>query len=404
MLSLKIVRGAENAQGVRAAVHVPPEQARFVVGRDPSCDWPIPDKQLALSARHCEIVRIEGRQVLRDTSTNGTFLNNSRERLPADHVLRHGDLVKIGNYVIEVAVVPDAQAGPAAARPAAQAAPPAPRRGGDPAAMVGSDWERASSVSRGAAVPADVKTGLTRISKPPTKEALQEMLAAAPPVEVAVPPGAAADTGDAPAREAVRRAPPGTADVLQRIAGGLGVPLEALGTADPGVAADRVARLLRMTVLALHRQLGLQARQLDKLGCRLPAAAAQSEAASFRSAAGPDAALAALLGAGDDGVAVLVQANKELGLHSARLAAAFEAAGKRLCEQLAPAAVERLAEGADDAVRLWKIYSSLWTSLGIGVGKPWSEGYADAAASYLAAAYDDPKLVVDSMVTDKPAG
>ncbi|MCL4699360.1 MAG: FHA domain-containing protein, partial [Burkholderiaceae bacterium] len=138
MLSLKIVRGAENADGVRPIVNIPPDQARFVVGRDPACDWPIADRQLALSARHCEIVRVEGRQVLRDTSTNGTFVNDARERLPADHVLRHGDRLRLGSYVVEVSVVSDVAAAGAAA-PAATSAPVAPRRGGDPAAMAGAD-------------------------------------------------------------------------------------------------------------------------------------------------------------------------------------------------------------------------------------------------------------------------
>ena len=112
MLSLKLVSGAENAEKVQLVANVPPAAERFIIGRDPKCDWPIADRLRALSARHCEIVRIEGRHVLRDTSTNGTSVNGARERLPADHLLRHGDRIHLGSYVIEVSVVPDAAATP----------------------------------------------------------------------------------------------------------------------------------------------------------------------------------------------------------------------------------------------------------------------------------------------------
>ncbi len=398
MLSLKLVRGAENADGVRQEALVPPDQPRFVIGRDPACDWPIADKQLALSARHCEILRIEGRMVLRDLSTNGTFVNSARERLPADHVLRHGDRIALGSYRIEVSVVPDAAL--PAAKPVAQVAPVAARRGGDPAAMVGADWEKAASpAARSSAGGADVKTGFTRISKPTPREALEVPPTSAPPRSEPGPDGAPRE----PAREPVRRAPPGTTDVIQRICGGLGIPAEALGTSDPAVAAERVARLLRVAVLALHRQMSAQARQLGDLGSRAPQAWARSEAARLRSAPGPLEAVAALMGAGDEAEATLVRAHSELGQHTQRLLSAFGAAGRRLGDRLAPANFEPAAESADDAARLWKIYGSLWTALGLGIGKSWTAGFDEAILAYLAAAYDDPQLS-DKGVAGKAGG
>lgn len=400
MLSLKLIGGAEHAEGVRPVVNVPPEAAKFVIGRDPACDWPIADRQLALSARHCEIVRIEGRQVLRDTSTNGTFLNGSRERLPADHVLRHGDRIVLGGYQVEVSVVPDSLG--SGARAAAPVAAAPARRGGDPAAMVGADWQQAPL--RAGYASADAKTGLTRINKPPPKAVLDEIrgaggaasaapaTAGAAPAAGALAPNHAAVAVAAPPREAVRRAPPGTTDVLQRLAGGLGVPVEALGSSEPAVAAERVARLLRVAVLALHRQLAAQARQLRELGSRTQVGLAKSEATRLRMAPGPEEALAALLGAGDEAEATLVRAQGELGQHMQRVVLALAAAGERLGDQLAPASIERMGQGADDPARLWKIYGSFWTALGVGVGKPWQEGLAEALATYVGAAYDDPKL------------
>ncbi len=390
MLSLKMVRGIENADGVRPVVHIPPDQARFVIGRDPACDWCIADKQLALSARHCEVVLIEGRHVLRDTSTNGTFLNGSPQRLPADHVLRHGDRIALGSYRVEVSVVPDAPS--VTSKPAAASPAPVLRRGGDPAAMVGSDWERA--VAHSGAPAADVKTGFTRISKPPPKEVVDQVLAAGPRVESPV-----ATESPTPAREAVYRAPPGSQDILQRLAGGLNVPVEALGTTDPAVAAERVAKLLRRAVLALHKQLSDQAQQLNGMGSRAPLSIARSEAAPIRMAPGPDAAVATLLAARSDADAMIMMAVKELGQHSQRLLAAFAAANVRLADQLAPAAMERTVGGSDDPARLWKYYSTVWTALGTGVGKPWSEGFGATAAAYLAAAYDE--KLADATAADK---
>ncbi|MBL8289581.1 MAG: FHA domain-containing protein [Rubrivivax sp.] len=384
MLSLKIVSGLENAEKVQPVANVPPGAMRFVIGRDPKCDWPILDRQLALSARHCEIVRIEGRHVLRDTSTNGTSVNGARERLPAEHLLRHGDRIHLGNYVIEVSVVPDAAAAPAAAAVAAAAAP---RRGGDPAAMVGANWERAAV--RSDAYGADMKTGMTRISKPPPRQHGGEpQLVVTPPRSE---PGAEPPRGAAVApREGAWRAPPGTPDILQRLAGGLGVPPQALGASDPALAAERVARLLRLSVLALVHQMDQQGRQLQAIGSGAAREFSHSEAAALRTAQGPEEAITALLAAGPQAEAVLMRAHGEVNKHAPRLLEAFAAASARLGEQLAPAALERSVGTADDAQRLWRHYSSLWTALGIGVGKGWTEAYAAAAASYLAEAYDKP--------------
>lgn len=397
MLSLRLVSGSENAEKVQLVANVPPKAACFVIGRDPKCDWPIADRQLALSARHCEIVYIEGRHVLRDTSTNGTAVNGARTRLPADHLLRHGDRIHLGSYVIEVSVVPDAAVASARAAPAAGAA--APRRGGDPAAMVGADWERADvrSDSRGP----DMKTGMTRISKPPPRHSGEPPAQAAAPrsePKTEPPEGATA----APPREGAWRAPPGTPDVLQRLAGGLGVPPQALGTTDPALAAERVARLLRLSVLALVHHMEQQGRQLESLGSSAAHALASSEAARLRTAQGPEEAITALLAAGPQAEAVLLRAHGEVNKHAQRLLAAFTAATARLGEQLAPPALERSAGAADDAARLWRIYSALWTSLGIGVGKTWAEAHAQAASSYLAAAYDELQRA-DRPVADKAA-
>lgn len=380
MLLLKLVRGAERASGVQPLVQVPARQPRFVIGRDPKCDWPINDRELALSARHCEIVVARGQMVLRDLSTNGTFVNGSRKRLAGEHVLEHGDHIGIGNYLIEVAHVADTTEPPP---------PPVPRtrlvaRGGDPAAMAGSDWQHADAAL---ATPSlEMHSGFTRISKPwldTSAEAQSSVFATVPNVR---PPGFE-ETG---ASEAAPLPPPDLpADALRHLAAGLGVAPELLGQGSPAEVAHRVGRLLRVAVFALHHQLALQSRQMRELGSRAAAALAGSPAAKLRLAPGPQDAVAALLGAGSDGEAALVRAHGELGQHTQRILAAFETTCQRLGEQLDPAALEQLLQGADDPARLWLTYASLWKAMGLGEQKTWPEGFVDAAFTHLATAYDE---------------
>lgn len=376
MFLLKLVRGAERASGVQPLVQVPSAMKRFVIGRDPKCDWPILDRELALSARHCEIVLVNGQQVLRDLSTNGTFMNGSRKRLAGDHVLRHGDRIGLGNYLVEVSVVSDTEEAP---QPTV-ARTRMPKRGGDPAAMVGTDWQRIEGL--GAAPSLEMNSGFTRISKPwlDTSSEHSSVFATVPNVR----PGFE-DTG---VSEIAPLAGP-DGDFLRALAAGLGVPPDALAS-QPGVeTAHRVGRLLRVAMFALHHQLSLQSRQMRELGSRGTAALAGSPAARLRLANGPQEAVSALLASGQEGEAMLVRAHGELGQHTQRILAAFEATCQRLAEQLDPATVEQLAQGADDPARLWLTYGGLWKAMGLAEEKSWPQGFVDAAFTHLATAYDE---------------
>ena len=102
MLNLKLIRGNELAEGVAAEMRLPQEFKRFSIGRDPGNQWPIPDRTRAISARHCEIVATPSGPALRDVSTNGTFVNGGAVRLAGDHLLRDGDQIQMGPFVIEV--------------------------------------------------------------------------------------------------------------------------------------------------------------------------------------------------------------------------------------------------------------------------------------------------------------
>ncbi len=140
MWSLKVIKGAELADKLVPEVRLPEPLTRFLIGRDPGNAWPIVDRTLAISARHCEIVATAHGPALRDLSTNGTFVNDAPTRMEGDFVLRDGDRFELGPFLIAVSG-PPMPPRPAVVNPPAAALPPrspgvmetAPRRGGDPA-------------------------------------------------------------------------------------------------------------------------------------------------------------------------------------------------------------------------------------------------------------------------------
>ncbi|HYA73227.1 MAG TPA: FHA domain-containing protein, partial [Roseiarcus sp.] len=91
------------------------------IGRDAHLDWTLPDPSRYVSSKHCEIRFRDGGYWLHDVSTNGTFVNGAQFRLDAPHLLRNGDRLSIGPYVIAVTIEGEAGA-VASASPAALAA------------------------------------------------------------------------------------------------------------------------------------------------------------------------------------------------------------------------------------------------------------------------------------------
>jgi type VI secretion system protein ImpI len=74
------------------------------LGRDSHLDWTLPDPSRSISGKHCEIRYRDGEYWLHDVSTNGTFVNGAEYRPDAPHLLRNGDRLSIGPYIIAVAV------------------------------------------------------------------------------------------------------------------------------------------------------------------------------------------------------------------------------------------------------------------------------------------------------------
>ena len=122
------------------------------IGRDGHLDWTLPDPSRYVSGKHCEIRFRDGGYWLHDVSTNGTFVNGAQFRLDAPHLLRSGDRLVIGPYIVGVVV--EGQSASAGGGAAAFGAPA-------PAAAARSDvWGAVGE----AAAPED--RGAYRVQKP----------------------------------------------------------------------------------------------------------------------------------------------------------------------------------------------------------------------------------------------
>ncbi|WP_439551368.1 type VI secretion system-associated FHA domain protein TagH [Falsiroseomonas sp.] len=91
---------------------VVPEQRRasggeMSLGRGAECDWVLADPDRVLSKKHCVLEFFGGGWQIRDTSTNGTFVNHAQAPVGRDQVkpLMDGDRLRLGSYEIEVRIV-----------------------------------------------------------------------------------------------------------------------------------------------------------------------------------------------------------------------------------------------------------------------------------------------------------
>jgi predicted component of type VI protein secretion system len=372
MLSLKLVGGADRAEGVRLEMRMPSGQTVFSIGRDPGCDWALPDRSLALSARHCEIQRTGAGLVLHDLSTNGSFVNGATARLAAPHLLHDGDRITLGPYVVLVGL--HAGAGVGLEHADASPAPlPVPSPAVDDTAVVPLLVQRGrdpAAVDIGhLGLPAGDDLGLTRIRPPPKPAAVP-----APPQPVVPAPVAAAHLL-----------------LPDRLAAGLGLPPQALVGHDAADLAEQTGAIARAAVEGLRRLLEQQARARRRIGSRRQAML--RGASPLRLAQDTDAALLALLAAPGGAAAPVVQACAEIVSHQDQLLDACRSATQRLGDELSPAALAQAVAGADgDArkARLWDLYVGLWSRLGVvSEDTPWPAGLMEAALLHLAAAYDE---------------
>lgn len=375
MVSLKILRGAELAPGVLAEVQWPDGTARFVIGRDPAANWPIPDTTLSLSARHCELLATPRGVLLRDLSTNGTYVNDDGERLRNDRLLQHGDRITLGPYQVRLALV-DTTVNVGAPQARAAARTPAPAA---PATAAMSHAASAAPPTE----PAPEDAGLTRLAHAPRAARKARAPGASGAEPAAARPAAASPRGhDLPAA--------GAQAVRDALAEGLGLPASVLAGQDALALTLRVAALAQAAVGGLHHLLAQQARVRNRIGAR-PAAVLDGEPNPLRLAGESAQAMYALLTHADPGAAV-AQACNDLLQHQERLLDAVDTTAERMGRTLAPQAFERAIGSAStaDAARCWALYLEIWQRMGLPAGQPWAEGFAEALARHLALAYETP--------------
>jgi type VI secretion system protein len=79
------------------------------LGRSRDNDWVLPDPQSIVSGYHARIIYEQGTYYIEDSSTNGTFLNQTDTPLPKGQpvALDHGDILYIGDYEIQVELLED---------------------------------------------------------------------------------------------------------------------------------------------------------------------------------------------------------------------------------------------------------------------------------------------------------
>ncbi|MEZ5460064.1 MAG: type VI secretion system-associated FHA domain protein TagH [Steroidobacteraceae bacterium] len=103
-LRLRIVSEHRRALGQRSSIVF--GVAGGSIGRSADNDWVLPDPARFLSGHHARIHFRHGLFLLEDTSTNGTYLNDSSDPIPKQTPweLHNGDILRLGEYEVVVAI------------------------------------------------------------------------------------------------------------------------------------------------------------------------------------------------------------------------------------------------------------------------------------------------------------
>ena len=82
------------------------EDGVMAIGRAPDNDWVLPDPARLVSSKHCLVQNKDGRYYITDSSTNGVELVKAGIRMQRGNseLLQHGEVIRIGEYEIEVAL------------------------------------------------------------------------------------------------------------------------------------------------------------------------------------------------------------------------------------------------------------------------------------------------------------
>jgi type VI secretion system protein ImpI len=379
------------------------------LGRDAHLDWTLPDPGRSISSKHCEIRFRDGGYWLHDISTNGTFVNGAQFRLDAPYLLRDGDRLSIGPYIIAVSVeakqaparndVPAAQgsvsadgvaadvwgAVGAAAEPEGrdgyqtrkqQEAPPdfldfaayvEPAKAAPalPAASAGvDDWLAVPAAPRPPAPLPQEPAPLPQDMPAPRRPA-----PARPAEPEALPRAAAAQVSPTPVATSAERG-----ELLARIARAAGIPERAFANRDPDALADEIGTAIRLTAENLAQMLSSRAesKTLMRSSSRTMIRALENNPLKFGSSI--EEALGIMFGAPSrqylDARATVERSFADLKAHQILTYGAMQGALDALFEDLAPDRIDHSVEhdrGLGGIVlsrkaKLWDVYVERWRS------------------------------------------
>ncbi len=370
------------------------------MGRDTHLDWTLPDPSRSVSSKHCEIRFQDGGYWLHDISTNGTYVNGAQFRLDAPYLLRDGDRLSIGPYIIAVEVEGQSGAGVAngvegrapsaggedvwsgvgeAAEPddrnayrvaAPQEPPPdfldfasfiAPADAAPAAASEADDWLSPAPPAPAPAAPPPSPPQPRRpavVTQPPAREVSAAPRHPTAPPMPAVPP---ADAGGSNGTE-----------ILRRIARAAGIPEQTIAGRDPDALAEEIGLALRLTAQNLQLLLTSRAesKTLMRSSSRTMIRSTQNNPLKFTGAV--EEALTILLGPPTrqylDLRTTIEESFRDLKTHQLLTYGAMQGALDALFDELAPDQIDRSVaqeRGLGALVvprkaKLWDTYVERW--------------------------------------------
>jgi type VI secretion system protein ImpI len=373
------------------------------IGRDSHLDWTLPDPSRHVSSKHCEIRFRDGGYWLHDVSTNGTFVNGAQFRLDAPYLLRSGDKLTIGQYIIAVEVDGQMAAGRASGHAAPADLAPADLWGpaGDAAAPDDRKAYMPERVQKPAPDFLDFATGLappgnafeaapfSAATSPPLDDWLRGPPAPPPPpppVEAAIP----APRRPQPARPEPEMAPPlppaaealfapaggdeaaAARAVMLRIARAAGIPERAIAARDPNALADEIGALLKLTAQNLAQLLSARSETKGAIRSSSRTMIKALENNPLKFTATPEEALAIMLGPPTrnylDARATIASSFADLKEHQMQTFGAMQGALEALFEELSPDKIDKAVDSerglgalvGSRKAKLWDVFVERW--------------------------------------------
>ena len=374
------------------------------IGRASSTDWALPDPELHISGRHCDVLFRNGGYELVDNSTNGTFVNGDSRRLTGPHRLKDGDVIRIGKYELGVGLAPvrtgntiTPQSAPAPAPPP----PPALPVGDDDiwnkfAASNAIDWDR-GGFGAAAPPPAPVPAPVP----PPPAPTPMAIPAPQPARPEPAPPPAVVSPAPAPAPAPTPAASPATTPLahsaaLNAFLSGAGVEPDAVHQ-DGAAALQQAGMLLRKLVSGMVVMLEARARAKSQMGAQGTGLEISGNN-PLKFARTPEQALKHILNPAERGFMDADRAVedgwKDLQAHQLATLKAMQGALRSTLERFSPKSIraraetrgllEKIMPGAKDAA-MWKAYEREFS----GVAFDSDEAFMDMFAKEFRKAYDD---------------